>query len=530
MTALINMPRAAWKRQPQGMADVNWNNSLTRGLLLCALPFQNNAVDHSIPNIPSGGIGFVSTSLGIEANSQNNTGVMFALNKPKAMLWYGSVFNSNERYIGIFAKTNRLGFYFYVDGTNQVQFVIVSTGWDTKNTGVFIENNKPALLISSSSSNSNHKVFINGKFIASYSNNIDLSVMDIGGAYYKDSYYYDGKIYGGALYSVWNRSLDDFEIKFLYENPWQLFESRPSRFILIPSSDASSVYQDGLIRWHILAAIQQDATLRWDVRITAQNDVLTRWNVLEGVLADTVLRWNSLAEIQQDSALRWDIASALSSVQQDAVLRWNLLTIAQQDVITRWNLLAAIQSDVVSRWNLLTSAQQDTIIRWNTLTTAEQDALLRWNALQSLESNQTLRWDVLSEVLSAQNDATLRWNTLSTIQQDALLRWNLAIAVEQSLATRWNLLNAVEISHAVRWNIAVEVANAIVLRWDSVESLLVSNDLNLTWNLIAVAENDIELRWNLGDSSVTPDSRIFLVRGEDRTFHLAVSDRIFGVQ
>lgn len=380
---------------------------------------------------------------------------------------------------------------------------------------------------------SNHRsVYFNGDLI--YSSTSGLAVpsnyQHIGlGGLNRNSSEYDSVCEIG-FHAGWSRALSVAEILELSMDTRAIFTAIPARFYLIPSSGGGTyaVYQDGLIRWSLLQTISQDAFLQWDVKISLENDLLTRWNILTGVLADTTIRWDALAAIQADIPLRWDVASVLSAVQQDASIRWNLLSAIQQDVMARWNSLASVEQDVALRWNLLTAIDQDTILRWHTLTRVEQDHLLRWNALQSLSNDQAIRWDVLYTIFSAQNDVALRWNSLSAVQQDALLRWNLATQIEQSLSTRWNLLNAVEISQAVRWEIAVAVANDIALRWDSTESLTAS-DLLLTWNLLAVSENQIELRWNIGDNSLTPGTRIFLVRGDDRIFHVVSEDRTFGV-
>jgi hypothetical protein len=554
MAHLIRMPRAAWRQMPTTpMIDFSCPlvNELTGAWLMNGS--VDNLINPSLKMTHYGSPQYEATSFGV-AGSYSGAPTRYSTIPSNAIFDNGGLWTffiqSNGGWdtgggstanlaflLGRVANTSNYGFYVLLSpsGTFSLQCKKASVAvFNTAGT-INVLDNKPHFVAVSidNTSGGQCSVYVDGKLdiVGNTSDSFSFESSPVSIADNGDSWWEEYKgAFGNLLFYRWGKS--EAYIKALSENPYQIFTPRPARFILIPSSGGgtSSIYQDGLIRWHILQEIQNDASLTWDVKVSLQNDLLTRWNVLTGVLSDTTLRWHSLAAIQQDTLLRWDVASALFAVQQDATLRWNMLSAVQQEVIARWNSLASLEQDVVARWNLLSTIEQDTILRWHTLTAVQQDHLLRWNALQSLSQDQALRWDVLSEILSAQNDVVVRWDSLSAVQQDALLRWNLATQIEQSLAVRWNLLNAIEVDAALRWDIAVAVANEILLRWDLTESLTASNDLSLTWDLLAVAENQIELRWNLGDNSLTPGIRVFLVRGEDRTFRVVSEDRTFGVQ
>lgn len=532
MAHLIRMPRAVRRRQPQGAVEVNWRHPLARQLVFSVVPGvvlngKWTVVGDTSTVITQTGIArsFDDTKYAIQDDN-----LLSSISNQCTWLWLGRWKSSSSFIFGNTAPDNlNYNAGLYITSLAYPAFYIRTSSVTSAQHSVTLNSTSNYFLVG----------VYDGSTLTLYKNGVSVATSGQSGNVSQTSgthiaisrWNNNGVTQEMQLGVVFSRALSEIEVKSLNENPWQLFRPAPARFILIPSAGGgtSPIYQDGLLRWHILQAIQQDSSLRWDVRISAQNDQLVRWNLLEGILAETSLRWNNLAAIQQDSLLRWDVASALLAVQQDASIRWNLLTTTQQDVITRWNALANIESDLAARWNLLTAAQQDIILHWNTLTRVEQDRMLRWNALTTLQQDQSIRWDILSEVLSAQNNTTLRWNTLSAVQQETLLRWNIAIAVEQSLATRWNLLNAVEVSQTTSWNIAIAVANEIITRWDISALTAVLNDATLRWEMIGVAENEIELRWSVGDATATPAIRVFLVRGEDRTFQVVTEDRTFGV-
>jgi hypothetical protein len=472
MTALINMPRAARKRQPSGRVGINY---ALLGTANGKFYIPNSAVTSLLyPDILDGSarfFGYNATGAAWLAGTDFSYW-RFPLGDESSqsitVIWSGVLTSNN----GVLVRDYTSGGGFIPIWNNAGTYDVRLGGTDYTGAGSWAANTQQTIVVTGSAAGV--RLFANGQNLISSSTAPASATPLSRWVLYRNgssTSYVAGET---NLLAILSSPLKAAVAQQLSVNPWQLFTPPSSRFYLIPSSGGglSPVYQDGLIRWNLLEEVQQDASLRWDVATTVHNDQVVRWNLLEGVLSEFSVRWNLLVDVQQDITARWD-----------------------------------------------------------TLTTAQQEVIVRWNALDSVQQNQTLRWDVLSSLLSVQNDVVLRWDALSAVQQDALLRWNLANEVAQSLNTRWNLLKSVEISQDLRWDIAVEVANQVALRWDLLASLTAENDLTLRWDLLAIAENEIELRWNVGDQLQiqTVEARVFLVRGEDRVFKVNTSDRAFAV-
>lgn len=513
--AFIHLPQR-WNRQPQGAVGVDWSNPLSAGVEFLLTPCGNalfDCVRNKVWNSTNNSTTYISTVYGIKSATFTPTGYFTATGYAALPTTIGTCF-AFIPFVGVSSVNGHI--YLGSGGSNcYLQLLPTTPNW-------FNTQNRTLVL-----SRSTQKAFLSGKDESSsfaYGSATWASgakTLVVGGANWAGtSWDLKGSIafigYSNIAWSIENAQ--EFT-----KNPWQIFKPL-NRVIYFPvsSSGLTSVQQDSFVRWNIIQAIHNDAQLKWDVRIAVENDTLIKWNVLTGVLADTELSWNTLTSAQNALELKWHL---LERITADVSIYWNLLTSAQKDAVTAWNTLSAIHTDCAVRWDNLTAAQQSVLLEWNLATAAQNDIRIQWNALTSAQRDALLQWNILSEVFSASNDAVLRWDSLATAQQSALMRWNLLSAAEKALATRWDILKAIDVSIATRWDIANAIATELTARWDIATAAFA--DTTLTWDMLAISENAIELRWDIGDSSVTPPIRIFLVRGENRVFTVAGSNRSF---
>jgi len=254
MTALINLPRAAWRRQPSGPVKLT-SDTLRMGITNWTFPGQM-------------GPGFVSSSVGLRAVNQ---GMAFDFNDTDVYQRFTDQLDYSRGEVSGFAVINPLtvytaggqgiGTYFSTrtSGNSGWSFHDLSArGYSTGNEvlslmftlhGVTDYNYElpvgalPALLGQKTvgfrvKSNTPVDFFIDGK---KYSRSGDIGTIAAGSDWiigkagpFDFSYEHYGQPMLLAMTA--DRFLDERVFVELTANPWQLFQPAPSRFYLIPSS------------------------------------------------------------------------------------------------------------------------------------------------------------------------------------------------------------------------------------------------------------------------------------------------------
>lgn len=502
MATLVRMPKAAWRRQPPLNSQLNLANPLTTQLDACFLGMQTPALGINTESALYSSVTpeIVSDSYGLGVDLSVTRFWTFADYHDS---WTLIPAGGSSSYLCVVQKrpavASTMVIFTDYDSDGNVLVRIGDSG--DLEVIVWTDTTVQDLLPGKIESDSICVIGLSLQSLASTTEitcavNGQLYSMTLSGQMKRQHYYgFDiGARLGSSffqgimgLFCYYTRALEPAELIEATTNPWQLFNPRPARFILIPDGAGGG--------------------------LSAYQDSLFRWNIYESVQNDEIIRWNTLYSVQQDIALRWNL---LTTTQQDFVLHWNSTEWTQSDATLRWNLLANIQNDITLRWDLLSSALQDATIRWNELSPTQQDSVLRW--------------DALSNVLSAQQDVELHWNSLSQTQQDIIARWNLTNSIEQSFSARWNATQSVELSASLRWQIAESIASDLLLRWNELEQLSATQDLVLRWDLTTTAQRDVVLRWTIGDSVQSlPLSTLLVVMAEDRILRVDCQDRILRV-
>ena len=249
MVALLNMPRAAWKRQPSNSerVGVNWGNPLASWLAFLTDLSSAKDVVKNAPGVITGtkkvinryGIsrGFYSTYgaattdkalFNVNLSSLQRTIFFRFLRNGDGGNSLGRIFDGANQYIlnasGEYhyysARSTTGGVWYISQEFNQtvVDLVITYDASSTSNSPYFYLNgllkSKSTLQLPSGTAADTISALAIGN-----SNSVARG--------------FDGFIQLGAF---WSRVLSPYEIAELSRNPWQLFAPAPSRFYLIPSS------------------------------------------------------------------------------------------------------------------------------------------------------------------------------------------------------------------------------------------------------------------------------------------------------
>jgi hypothetical protein len=249
MAHLIRMPRAAWRRQPQGGVSIHRGNPLTAALVDAWLPHQWG-VNRVWPKNRLATVYQAGQDGQLAINPQNissgTTGIeyfhppctLYARNTVVAS-WGGGIVNL----AGSTGDGDSIGFaatpyqYSFSLQRNYTGISALTTALGGSHT-VGARHH----LLARSLSNTFHEFTATN--IKTGASSYRTATTDTSAIVFQDlgtvSFGYSGRL-APSLFVVWNRALDDAEIRALYQNPWQLFKPRPSRFILIPSGGAGAV-------------------------------------------------------------------------------------------------------------------------------------------------------------------------------------------------------------------------------------------------------------------------------------------------
>lgn len=272
MTALINLPRAAWKRQPPGHVQVNAANGLTQGLIsLYHAPTDRDLVLNrqafgykaTSPYFESRGVKSV-TDRGVAAPA--NAALATAVNGFPGLQPIAVTMLQLQRFAssGTYTSSSNAGwanggYNLGVRYSSANFFPFAGVGLEQ---AVSLKDDRWHWLGVSNNSTGQAIAWKDGRAVVTNNSAAAVSYSGLTNGY--DAFYVNTKV-PCVLSAVWNRALSAEEHAELYKNPWQLFQSAPSRFYLIPSSGgvltlivqngshSHSVDAPSLIQAHVLA-------------------------------------------------------------------------------------------------------------------------------------------------------------------------------------------------------------------------------------------------------------------------------------
>jgi len=248
MANIIGMPRAAWRRQPEGTVEANpkFNNKMALLAKQQGIGFFD-VFNRKFYNSITGSVTSKTTEYGTGVSIPSGTASVkgsfsydrTVFDKTTLMIVYSDM-GVISGFSGFFAMststTTRLG----LQGNNtsdDIAFYNNTTSGASKDNwmlnGVYNTSGLCVLIAT-----------INAGFVSGYMNGINVapytSVSQATGA--TDTISFGSErttlAVGGIYYnfSMWNRVLEGDEIGLLSENPWQIFKPRIARFISIPST------------------------------------------------------------------------------------------------------------------------------------------------------------------------------------------------------------------------------------------------------------------------------------------------------
>ncbi len=456
MVALLNMPRAAWKRQPNRPLQVNWNNPLTNQLILLTDLLQGREVvsqtsmtkvgTKNVVRSDGRSLGFLSP-YGVGATDR----VVTSLNAPLNQFSTFNLFLRNG------AGGNNLGRIFsssftqiYNVGTEYHYLVVFST-----TTGVWI---MPRLFDGqflniltthdASATANDPKIYINGQSVSlmRYASPGGTAIGFTGvfcvGNIDAGTRGWDGLI---KLNVVWGRVLSPFEVKELSTNPWQLFAPAPSRFILIPSIGGATTYTDtlsidaliqraGLTQSTTIDALLQSAfstSLSLDSLIAAvQSETLSLDALLQivgtrTVSVDALLQAAKSGTVSIDSLVQMTLAQSLSL---DALI---MAASTSSAAVSLDALIQAFQTAGVSLDALLSTARMQSVVLDALLQSGKTGSISLDGLIQAIQTK-TLSLDALlsqSMNTAAVMDALIQSSKTGAVSLDALITGSSATTI-----------------------------------------------------------------------------------------------------
>lgn len=318
MAHLIRMPRAAWRRQPQGGVSIHRGNPLTAALVDAWLPHQWG-VNRVWPKNRLATVYQAGQDGRLAANPQNissgTTGIeyfhppctLYARNTVVASWGGGTIYLAGSTGDG-----DGIGFaaspyeYLFSLQRNYTGISALSTTFG----GSQITAGARHHLLARSLSNTFHEFTATN--IKTGASSYRTATTDTSAIVFQDlgtvSFGYSGRL-APSLFVVWNRALDDAEIRALYQNPWQLFRPRPSRFILIPSSGGATTH-DAALTLAYIAAFDPAANAQFNAGLTL--------STLAGAMSGPSAQFNSALSLDTNVSITLQRAlTALATVQMN---------------------------------------------------------------------------------------------------------------------------------------------------------------------------------------------------------------------
>ena len=255
MAELIGMPRATWRRQPTSLVGLNFAHPLNRNVVSFVSAHGkkdfvsgktivlNSGISRSVDKtgyIYQGNSGS-NSQIDIGAPSDFRSLLTNYTDYTVVLSLYVSNYTNRQFYISdansvggsysVHCEVNgsQIIFRYQMDGTGMViSYPISSDGY---------------YHLVAPASYRTYSFYINGEYFNNYTIFTGTGEIQAGTALRLASagLYPSLGWRGKVLYAgIFNRTFDAAEVKEIYKNPWQLFRSAPSRFILIPSGNVGS--------------------------------------------------------------------------------------------------------------------------------------------------------------------------------------------------------------------------------------------------------------------------------------------------
>lgn len=246
MAAVILPSR--WTRQPQGPVEVDWNNSLTRGLIH-ALHFarQQDLVTRGRatlsrtvePTATPAGVGLkvsggATINWTVPAAFSAGSFSIFALVQPAAWVAYATVFTKGYYEPAILCDANGLPNYGGQGGA--------AGAWSSSGTGVAAGSVGSFAMTRNTSIENSYDVYVNGRQCvnAGYGSTATDPTLKFG-AEASGGSAFNGTYLLALLYSA---GLPDERVAELHRNPWQLFRPQRRRLYIVTGTGGSSYNVD----------------------------------------------------------------------------------------------------------------------------------------------------------------------------------------------------------------------------------------------------------------------------------------------
>jgi len=324
MTALINMPRAAWKRQPVGAVKINRSHEAANFLVYAAIggPSFNRVTEEK--EIVIGSVITTTNSSGYAAYNQSDVSnrlgfpeISFGDNFLILCVAQSRTLNTNQQIIANDNLSAIRTFQFRTSNASKLQFIRFNVDLSsviTLESSQSISINTPFHALAWSSGVNNGLILNNGSEVIGQltgtptswgsGNNTNWFCRRNG-----ISSYVEVSSADLMLRCVFKSALSSGLRKSLSNNPWQLFAPAPSRFYLIPSGGGSTTHDVALILAYT-AAFQPTATAQFNAGITLET--------LAGALSGKNAQFNTALTLDTNVSVTLQRAlSALASVQLD---------------------------------------------------------------------------------------------------------------------------------------------------------------------------------------------------------------------
>ena len=571
MAELINMPRAAWKRQPTGLLKPNYSSSVFNTIKPMALfaPVGNTIIDlmgvYSVESWLSPGMAACSSGVGAYTPTKGDledTQVgpcwrsnLFPSTSVKSFFNYyqllGNVTNAAYLINGSHSGTTGRRLFVGAGGlttTNKIMYGYGDTFFDSSTiiptpvanelhlnglsiTGSTLYGYYDGRTLASSSYTWTGGEGVRGLFLGSRCVNKTTNDFAI-----------IATVANAMLYTVVGSGyLDGAGAMDLYQNPWQLFAKEPSLFYLIPSSGATTqtvafsvdalIQRAGLTQSTSIDALLQSAfsrSLSLDSLIAAVQaetislDALLQIVGTRTVSVDALLQATKTGAVSVDALLQATLSQALSldaliqaiqsaGLSLDALLSKPMTVASVMDA-----LIQAAKTGTVSLDAIITVASATTVfVGLDALIQAIQAKTISLDALLQKSYTSPLALDAyvaLTQVKTMSLDALLQSTKSGVISLDAILQMTKTAMVSfdaliQSAKTGVISLDA----------ILVFATQASVLLDAYVQKTL-SAGVGLDAIIGAIAD------------MILPTGRVITVPASDRFVFVTHSDRVIQIQ
>ncbi len=538
---LISMPRAAWRRQPQGAVEVDWNHGIAKSLKLASLPSLAYRTLSSVTTVPS----LITARDEVVVSMGGTTPVpnLSPINGVTVLGRLGALSSVDDGRI-IQCGDSGLGGW----RIEKSYVSITLTFYGIANySGVQIAFDSSAWLPNTISfacvfDNANSTTYLNGRSI--FSESVSSSIASTEPLKIE--------VMKHSVLFVFNRRLNDFEIFELHRNPWQLFRSCPARFILIPSfggvislivqnaSHVHSVESLTLTQAHVLALADSLHSHSAESPLLSQAYALT----LAAAAHSHVVESPSLTQahsLAANGATHAHSAESLTMIQAHVLTLANTahshsadnltLTVAGSLVVADSDHVHTVDSPGLTQAHVLTLQAVDHAHMADNLTLTQGYVLAPADALHSQASEAVtlstgLNLNLADSLHShgAEAPSLIQANALTLAdawhgQSVETLNLGQGFSLVMADAAHSHSTESPTLSVAFVLSIldAVHAQYADALALATHVTLIVSDTLHAHYAGAAV------------ESSITPAGRVFLVRGEDRVFLIISEDRTFGV-